>query len=185
MNLWTQPAAVWAIGPIATLASVKALARSYGCAYRWAVHRRLGDRQAMSWLTELDAFLAVGKPARRVAWLDGWSARPHVQDLHAMESRPVHRSPRQFTRDPAEQVIRSDCITSVHGSSPRTVTSLVTGRRPAGGCPSDPSLFRITRPYQAGLLPHLVRPDCQGPGSAQCTPDRPDRTAGAHARRPA
>jgi hypothetical protein len=101
-----------------------------------------------------------------------------VQHLHAMDSRHVHRSPRQFTWDPAEQVIRSDCITSVHGSSPRTVTSLVTSRSHSWVCPAVPSVFRIARPDQEGL-------DSQRSGSAQCTPDRPDRTAGAHARRPA
>ena len=40
--------------------------------------------------------------------------------LHAMERRPVHDGPRQFTGDPFEQVIRSDRITSVHQSSLRT-----------------------------------------------------------------
>ena len=46
--------------------------------------------------------------------------------LHAMERRTVHRNPRQFTRDPAELAFRPEQVTSVHESSLRTVTSLVT-----------------------------------------------------------
>jgi len=49
-----------------------------------------------------------------------------------MERRTVHGSPRQFTRDPADLAIRPEQVTSVHESSLRTVTSLVTSRpRPA------------------------------------------------------
>ena len=59
--------------------------------------------------------------------------------LHAMESRPIHNGPRQFTGDPAELAIRSDWITSVHQSSPRTVTSLVTSRRRTGAYPDTPA----------------------------------------------
>jgi hypothetical protein len=172
MNPRRSKAALYAIGLIAIQASVNALARTYPGRYDWAIHHRLGGRRATSLPAEIDVFPTSGKLGQ-------------IQPLHAMESRPVHRSPRQFTRDPAEQVIRSDCITSVHASSPRTVTSLVTSCRDAPGCRANPSLFRITRPGQAGLLPRLVRQDSQAPSSPQCTPDRPDRTASAHARRSA
>lgn len=86
--------------------------------------------------------------------------------LHAMESRPVHASPRQFTSNPAEQVIRSDCIASVHQSSPRTVTSLVTSRPHTRACPHNPSLFRVHAPCLAGPLPQPVRQAPHAPGSA-------------------
>lgn len=76
--------------------------------------------------------------------------------LHAMESRPVHASPRQFTSNPAEQAIRSDCIASVHQSSPRTVTSLVTSRPHTRACPHNPSLFPVHAPCLAGPLPQPV-----------------------------
>ena len=158
MNLWTQQTAVWAIGPIAILARVNALARSYRCPYRWAVRRRLGDRQEMWWLTELDAFLTEGKLALHMASLHGRSARPRVQDLHAMERRPVHDGPRQFTSDPAELAIRSDWITSVHQSSPRTVTSLVTSRRRTGAYPDNSILVRGNVACLADTL-QPARPD--------------------------
>jgi len=48
--------------------------------------------------------------------------------LHAMEHRSVHQSPRQATSDPAELLIRPEEVTSVHQSSPRTVTNLVTSQ---------------------------------------------------------
>jgi len=100
--------------------------------------------------------------------------------LHAMESRSVHGSPREFTAAPAELVIRSDRISSVHQSSVRTVTSLVTSPRHTWAWAADPGLFRIEVPR---LARSLRQPARRGPGGAQCTPDGLDRTAGAHARR--
>src|SRR5258708_10882057 len=120
-----------------------------------------------------------------MAYTDGWTTRPRVQDLHAMERQPVHASPRQFTSNPAEQAIRSDRVTSVHESSPRTVTSLVTSRPPTRACRDNPSLFRVHAACVAGpLLPQPVRQAPQGPGSVQCTPADDDCTARAHATRP-
>ena len=98
--------------------------------------------------------------------------------LHAMESRPVHDGPRQFTSDPSELAIRSDWTTSVHQSSLRTVTSLVTSRRRTRTCPDISILVRGNVACPADIF----LPVRQGPGNAQCTPDRPDRTAGAHVR---
>jgi len=71
-------AALYAIGVIAILASVNALAHSYAGLYDWAVHHRLGGWQAMSWPAEIDVFLAVGELALYIAYLDGWPARQRM-----------------------------------------------------------------------------------------------------------
>ena len=78
MNPRTRRAALQAIGVIAILASVNALAHSYAGLYDWAVHHRLGGWQAMSWPAEIDVFLAVGELALYVAYLDGWPARQRM-----------------------------------------------------------------------------------------------------------
>jgi hypothetical protein len=69
--------------------------------------------------------------------------------LHAMENRPVHHSPRQVTCNPLELGINSKRTVSVHVSSLRTVTSLVTshwhGRAHAG----DRSRFRVSTTHLA------------------------------------
>lgn len=78
MNPRTRRAALYAIGVIAILASINALAHSYAGLYDWAVHHRLGGWQAMSWPAEIDVFLAVGELALYVAYLDGWPARRRV-----------------------------------------------------------------------------------------------------------
>jgi hypothetical protein len=75
MNPRTRRAALYAIGAIAILASVNALAHSYAGLYDWAVHHRLSGWQAMSWPAEIDVFLAVGELALYIAYLDGWPAR--------------------------------------------------------------------------------------------------------------
>jgi hypothetical protein len=75
MNPGTRRAALYAIGAIAILASVNALAHSYAGLYEWAVHHRLTGWQATSWPAEIDVFLAVGELALYVAYLDGWPAR--------------------------------------------------------------------------------------------------------------
>ncbi len=75
MNPRTRRAALYAIGAIALLASVNALAHSYAGLYDWAVHHRLTGWQAMSWPAEIDVFLAVGELALYVAYLDGWGQR--------------------------------------------------------------------------------------------------------------
>jgi hypothetical protein len=105
--------------------------------------------------------------------------------LHAMERRPVQDRPPQYTSDPPELGIRSDRVASVHHSSPRTVTSLVTSPRHVRACPAKLRLLRIAVPHLAGPLPQPGRQASRRPGSAQCTPGRPDRTASARARRPA
>jgi hypothetical protein len=74
----TRRAALFAIGAIAILASVNALAHSYAGLYDWAVHHRLGGWQAMSWPAEIDVFLAVGELALYIAYLDGWPARQRI-----------------------------------------------------------------------------------------------------------
>ena len=78
MNPRTRRAALYAIGVIALLASVNALAHSYAGLYDWAVHHRLGGWQAMSWPAEIDVFLAVGELALYVAYLDGWPVRQRI-----------------------------------------------------------------------------------------------------------
>jgi hypothetical protein len=75
VNPRSRRAALYAIGVIAILASVNALAHSYAGLYDWAVHHRLGGWQAVSWPAEIDVFLAVGELALYVAYLDGWPAR--------------------------------------------------------------------------------------------------------------
>ena len=78
MNPRTRKAALHAIGTIAILASVNALAHSYAGLYDWAVYHRLGGWQAMSWPAEIDVFLAGGELALYVAYLDGWPARQRM-----------------------------------------------------------------------------------------------------------
>jgi hypothetical protein len=78
MNPRTRRAALYAIGAIAILASLNALAHSYAGLYDWAIHHRLGGWQAMSWPAEIDVFLAVGELALYVAYLDGWPARQRI-----------------------------------------------------------------------------------------------------------
>jgi hypothetical protein len=73
MNPRTRRAALYAIGVIAMLASIDALAHSYTGLYSWASHHRLGGWQAMSWPAEIDVFLVVGELALYVAYLDSWS----------------------------------------------------------------------------------------------------------------
>jgi hypothetical protein len=78
MNPRTRRAALYAIGVIAILASVNALAHSYAGLYGWAAHHRLAGWQAMSWPAEIDVFLAIGELALYVAYLDGWPARQRI-----------------------------------------------------------------------------------------------------------
>lgn len=78
MNPRTRRAALYAIGVIALLASVNALAHGYASLYDWAVHHRLSGWQAMSWPAEIDVFLAVGELALYVAYLDGWPIRQRI-----------------------------------------------------------------------------------------------------------
>ena len=78
MNPQSRRAALYAIGAIAILASLNALAHSYAGLYDWAIHHRLSGWQAMSWPAEIDVFLAVGELALYVAYLDGWPGRQRV-----------------------------------------------------------------------------------------------------------
>jgi len=78
VNPRTRIGALYAIGAIAILASVNALAHSYAGLYEWALHHRLGGWQAMSWPAEIDLFLAIGELALYVAYLDGWPARQRI-----------------------------------------------------------------------------------------------------------
>ena len=64
--------ALYAIGAIAILGSVNALAHSYAGLYEWAVHHRLTGWQATSWPAEIDVFLAVGSlPSTSPTWTAG------------------------------------------------------------------------------------------------------------------
>jgi hypothetical protein len=78
VNPRTRRAALYAIGAIAMLARINALAPCYAGLYDWAVHHRLGGWQARSWPAEIDVFLAVGELALYVAYLDGWPARQRI-----------------------------------------------------------------------------------------------------------
>ena len=75
MNPRTRLAALYAIGAIAILASLNALAHSYAGLYDWAITHRLDAWQSLSWPAEIDVFLVVGELALYVAYLDGWSDR--------------------------------------------------------------------------------------------------------------
>lgn len=75
MNTRTRRAALGAIGAIALLASIDALAHSYAGLYGWALHHRLTGWQAWSWPAEIDVFLVVGELALYVAYLDSWPGR--------------------------------------------------------------------------------------------------------------
>src|SRR6266700_2392511 len=78
MTVRTRRAALYAIGAIAILASVNALAHSYAGLYGWAVHHQLSGWQAKSWPAEIDVFLAIGELALFVAYLDGWPGRQRI-----------------------------------------------------------------------------------------------------------
>jgi hypothetical protein len=78
MNPRTRTAALYAIGAIAILASLNALAHSYAGLYDWASTHRLNAWQSLSWPAEIDVFLVIGELALYVAYLDGWSARHKV-----------------------------------------------------------------------------------------------------------
>jgi hypothetical protein len=78
MNPRTRRVALYAIGTIAILASLDALAHSYTGLYGWAVHHRLSGWQALSWPAEIDVFLLVGELALYVAYLDAWPGRQRV-----------------------------------------------------------------------------------------------------------
>jgi hypothetical protein len=74
----TRRWALTAIGAIAVLASLDALAHSYTGLYGWAVHHRIGGWQALSWPAEIDVFVVIGELALYVAYLDRWPARQRV-----------------------------------------------------------------------------------------------------------
>jgi hypothetical protein len=78
MNARTRSVALYAIGIIAVLASVDALAHSYTGLYGWALHHLLGGWQAMSWPAEIDVFLVLGELALYVAYMDAWSGRERI-----------------------------------------------------------------------------------------------------------
>ncbi len=59
----SRRAALLAIGLIALLASLDALAHSYAGLYGWALHHRLSGWQALTWPAEVDVFLVVGELA--------------------------------------------------------------------------------------------------------------------------
>src|SRR5258708_11127073 len=75
VNPRSRRTALHAIGVIAILASVNALAHSYAGLYDWAVHHRLGGWQAMSWPAEIDGVLAGAELALYTVYLDGSAAR--------------------------------------------------------------------------------------------------------------
>jgi hypothetical protein len=78
VNVRTRRLALYAIGIIAVLASIDALAHSYTGLYEWALHHRLGGWQAMSWPAEIDVFLVIGELALYVAYVDAWSGRDRI-----------------------------------------------------------------------------------------------------------
>jgi hypothetical protein len=78
MNPRTRTAALYAIGAIAILASLNALAHSYAGLYDWASTHRLNAWQSLPWPAEIDVFLVIGELALYVAYLDGWSGRHKV-----------------------------------------------------------------------------------------------------------
>ncbi len=78
MNPRTRLAALYAIGVIAILASLNALAHSYAGLYGWASTHRMDLWQSLSWPAEIDVFLVVGELALYVAYLDGWSGRHKI-----------------------------------------------------------------------------------------------------------
>jgi Protein of unknown function (DUF2637) len=78
VNTRTRQAALYAIGAIAVLASVDALAHSYSGLYAWALHHRLGGWQALSWPAEIDVFLVLGELALYIAYLDAWTGRERL-----------------------------------------------------------------------------------------------------------
>jgi hypothetical protein len=61
----------------------------------------------------------------RPVWSYG-DSNPRPLECHG--TRTVHRYTRQVTRDGSDLGIRSERVTSVHRSSPRTATNLVTSR---------------------------------------------------------
>jgi hypothetical protein len=72
MNPKTRRAALYTIAAIAILASANPLAHSYAGLYDWAAHHRLTRWRAMSWLAEIDVFLAVGNwLSMSPAWTTG------------------------------------------------------------------------------------------------------------------
>jgi hypothetical protein len=75
MSPRTRLVALYAIGAIAILASLNALAHSYAGLYDWAITHRLNAWQSLSWPAEIDVFLVVGELALYVAYLDSWSNR--------------------------------------------------------------------------------------------------------------
>lgn len=78
MNLGSRRAALYAIGIIAVLASVDALAHSYTGLLSWALHHGLGGWQALSWPAEIDVFLVIGELSLYIAYVDGWSRRDRI-----------------------------------------------------------------------------------------------------------
>lgn len=74
MNPRSRRVALYAIGMVALLASLDALAHSYTGLYGWALHHRLFGWQAWTWPAEIDVFLVVGELALYVAYLDAWPA---------------------------------------------------------------------------------------------------------------
>lgn len=78
MNPRTRRATLYAIGVIAILASVNALAHSYAGLYDWASAHRLNTWQSLSWPAEIDVFLVIGELALYVAYLDGWPRRHKI-----------------------------------------------------------------------------------------------------------
>jgi hypothetical protein len=159
VNPRTRRAALYAIGAIAMLASVNALAHSYAGLYDWAVHHRLSGWQAMSWPAEIDVFLAVGELALYVAYLDGWPARqrawPWATALVGL-AVSVAGNIGHIAARPGQPVILADRVTAA--TSPLAafaglaigllvlkMTRQHAGRRPAP-TPARPMLVLASRP---------------------------------------
>jgi hypothetical protein len=175
MNPRTRRAALYAIGVIALLASVNALAHSYAGLYDWAVHHRLGGWQAMSWPAEIDVFLAVGELALYVAYLDGWPVRqriwPWVTALTGL-SVSIAGNIGHIQAAPGQPVIMADRLTAATsplaafaGLAIGLLVLKMTRRqgtaKTAAGAPG-PMLVAATDPQATNVPGHLSDGDQRG-----------------------
>jgi hypothetical protein len=168
VNPRTRRAALYAIGMIAMLASVNALAHSYAGLYDWAIHHRLGGWQAMSWPAEIDVFLAVGELALYVAYLDGWPARqrvwPWVTALTGL-SVSVAGNIGHIQAEDGQPVLLADRLTAA--TSPLAAFA---------GLAIGLLVLKMTRRLAgAGVAPAVARPVLMIAGDPAVTVRSPDR----------
>jgi hypothetical protein len=167
--------ALYAIGVIALLASMNALAHSYAGLYDWAVNHRLTGWQAMSWPAEIDVFLAVGELALYVAYLDDWPVRqriwPWTTALTGL-SVSVAGNVGHIQAEPGQPVIMADRLTAATspvaafaglaiGLLVLKMTRSQGSARAAAGAPG-PMLVVATRPEATNHGGHLSDGDQRG-----------------------